>query len=75
MLDEGHETAASTVVDGYLDDVLHMPDDSPWPPLLALCVLGVFAMLLGSHYVIAGCFAGGALLTLGAWQADEPEGA
>jgi cytochrome c oxidase subunit I+III len=69
----GHETPASTVRDGELDEVLEMPSESPWPVLLAVCVTVVFVMLLMSHFAIAGTFAALAALTLGAWHWHEPE--
>ncbi len=72
-LEQGHETPASTVRDAYLDEVLELPAESPWPVALALCVLGFFAMLLTAHVVVAGLFAGLGALTLAAWHAREPE--
>jgi cytochrome c oxidase subunit I+III len=72
VLDEGHETAASTVRDAWLDDILEMPSESPWPIVLAACVTGVFAMLLVSHYAIAGLFAALAALSLVGWHSREP---
>jgi heme/copper-type cytochrome/quinol oxidase subunit 1 len=73
VLDEGHETPASTVRDGYLDEILDMPSESPWPITLAVCVLMVFVMLLTAHYVIAGVMGGLALLALTGWHSVEPE--
>jgi cytochrome c oxidase subunit I+III len=73
VLEQGHETPASTVRDAYLDEVLELPAESPWPVALALCVLGFFAMLLTAHVVVAGLFAGLGALTLAAWHAREPE--
>ena len=72
-LEQGHETPASTVRDAYLDEVLELPAESPWPVALALCVLGFFPMLLTAHVVVAGLFAGLGALTLAAWHAREPE--
>ena len=73
VLEEGHETPASTVRDGYLDEVLDMPSESPWPITLAVCVLMVFVMLLTAHYLIAGVMGGLALLALAGWHSVEPE--
>ncbi len=56
VLDHGHETAAITVVDGEWDEILEMPSSSPWPPLVALALAGVFTMIL------LGAVAGGRLL-------------
>jgi cytochrome c oxidase subunit I len=73
VLEEGHETPASTVRDGYFDDVLEMPPESPWPITIALAMTLVFAMLLTMHYVVAGIFGILALLGVAGWHAREPE--
>jgi cytochrome c oxidase subunit 1/cytochrome c oxidase subunit I+III len=73
VLEAGHLTPASTVLDADYDETLSMPSSSPWPITLAAAVAGVFAMLLLGHYVTAGVFGGLALLALGAWHGDEPE--
>jgi cytochrome c oxidase subunit I len=72
VLEEGHETPASTVRDGYLDEVLEMPSESWWPLTLGLLVTVVFAMLLLGHFVVAGIFGGLAVLALGGWHLQEP---
>ena len=46
VLESGHETPASTVRDGVLDEVLEMPSESGWPILLASALSIVFIMLL-----------------------------
>jgi cytochrome c oxidase subunit I+III len=71
-LEEGHETPASTVRDGYLDEILDMPSESPWPFVLALCLALVFVFLLSAHPVWAAVFLGGAIAALGAWHWKEP---
>jgi hypothetical protein len=73
VLEEGHETTASTVRDGYLDEVLSMPPESPWPIVVAACIALMFVMLLVSHFVVACVFGGLALLALAAWHRREPE--
>jgi cytochrome c oxidase subunit I+III len=73
VLEEGHETPASTVRDARLEEVLEMPSESPWPIVLALLVAVAFVMLLAGHGVVAGLFFGLAALTLGAWHVQEPE--
>jgi heme/copper-type cytochrome/quinol oxidase subunit 1 len=73
VLEHGHETTASTVRDGYLDEVLSMPPESPWPVVVGACVALLFASLLLSHYVVAWIFAGLALAALAAWHLKEPE--
>src|SRR5439155_27010881 len=52
-LEHDHETVATTVRDGYLDDVLEMPSESHWPITLAFAVTVLFVMLLTSHFVAA----------------------
>ncbi len=71
-LDHGHETVATTVRDGRLDEVLTMPTESGWPIVLAFAVTVLFIMLLTSHVVVAGIFAGIAGLVLVAWHVHEP---
>jgi cytochrome c oxidase subunit I len=75
VLEEGHETPASTVRDGYLDEVLSMPPESPWPVVLAACVALLFTALLLSHFLLACVFGGLAIAALAAWHWREPEDA
>jgi cytochrome c oxidase subunit I+III len=73
VLDDGHETPASTVVDAKADEVLRMPAESPWPIVVAVfAALGFAALLLG-HYAVAGIFALALLVPLAAWHAAEPD--
>ena len=71
-LEQNHETQATTVRDGYLDKILEMPAESPWPIVLAAAVTVVFVMLLTTHFVVAGVFVGIAALVLAEWHAGEP---
>jgi len=73
VLDQGHETPASTVVDAVPDEVLEMPGESPWPLAVAVCTGLLFIMLLTHHYAVAGVFAGFALLCVAAWHTKEPQ--
>jgi cytochrome c oxidase subunit I+III len=73
VLDQGHETPASTVVDAVPDEVLEMPGESPWPLAVAVCTGLLFIMLLTHHYAVAGVFAGFALLCVAAWHSKEPQ--
>jgi cytochrome c oxidase subunit 1/cytochrome c oxidase subunit I+III len=75
VLEHGHETPASTVLDARGDEILHMPSETPWPILLAAALAGIFTMLLAGHWVIALVFAGLAATALGAWHWKEPEAA
>jgi heme/copper-type cytochrome/quinol oxidase subunit 1 len=72
-LEEGHETPATTVKDGVFDEILQMPSESWAPVVLAFWVAVMFTMLLTSHFVAAGLFAGLALATLAAWHSREPQ--
>jgi len=71
-LEEGHETPASTAVDAEWEEILEMPSHSAWPPLLALCLAGVFTMVLIEQWLAAGVFVLLAAAALGAWHAKEP---
>jgi len=73
VLDRGHETPATTVLDAEWDETLRMPSDSPWPILLAAATAVVFTMLLLGHVVTAAVFTGVAALVLAAWHWNEPE--
>jgi hypothetical protein len=68
LLELGHETPASTVQDARLDEILSMPSHSMWPPMSALMLTGIFAMLLLQHYWIAVGFLVAGALTLIGWH-------
>jgi cytochrome c oxidase subunit 1/cytochrome c oxidase subunit I+III len=71
VLERGHETPASTVQDADWDEILAMPPHSVWPPVVALMLTGMFAMLLLRHFTIAAGFLVVAGLALVAWHAPE----
>ena len=73
VLDQGHETQASSVVDAYFDEVLDMPSESWSPLLLAVAVSGIFTMLLLAHWVVAAIFGGLALVVVAGWHSVEPQ--
>ncbi len=73
VLERGHETSAGTVVDGDWDEVLAMPSSSPWPPLLALALAGIFSMVLLKLWLGAAFFAVLVGLVLFAWHGKEPQ--
>jgi hypothetical protein len=73
VLEEGHETPATTVLDAEWDEILEMPSESWAPITLALALAATFTMLLLQHYVTAAAFAGIALLVLGSWHWKEPQ--
>jgi cytochrome c oxidase subunit I+III len=72
-LERGHETPASTVQDAHFDEVLEMPSHSPWPPLVALCLAGVFFALLLGHGIWAAVFGAALLGSIMGWHSTEPQ--
>src|SRR5437763_16237780 len=54
VLERGHEQPAVTPVDARFDEVVQMPHESPWPPVLALALSLVFLMLVIGRYGVAG---------------------
>jgi cytochrome c oxidase subunit 1/cytochrome c oxidase subunit I+III len=72
VLDEGHEQVEVTPVDGRFSEIVEMPHESPWPPLLGLTLSLVFVMLLVEHYAVAGIMAILCALTLFGWHSKEP---
>jgi cytochrome c oxidase subunit I len=73
VLERGHETPASTAVDADWDEVLTMPSESVWPPVLALGLSGIFAFLLLKLWIVAGIFLVLCLCVLAAWHGKEPQ--
>src|SRR5436190_1340312 len=73
VLEGGHETPASTVLDANLDEVLDMPSDSPWPVVSALMITGIFAMILTGHLIAMCIFLALFALSIGAWNGVEPQ--
>jgi cytochrome c oxidase subunit 1/cytochrome c oxidase subunit I+III len=53
ILDEGHATVGTSVLDGDTEEVLQMPGESPWPLTTALGLLVMFSALLVSHLGVA----------------------
>jgi cytochrome c oxidase subunit I+III len=72
VLETGHETPASSVVDAEWDEILEMPSSSPWPPLVALAMSGIFAFVLLKIWVAAAIFVVFTAATLVAWHWGEP---
>jgi heme/copper-type cytochrome/quinol oxidase subunit 1 len=73
MLDKGHQQVESQGVDGVAGEIVEMPHESPWPPLLALTLAGVFSMLVLGKFELAGIVALLTLLTLIGWHSKEPQ--
>src|SRR6266550_1464701 len=57
LLDHGHEQVEVTPVDAYFTEVVDMPHESPWPPVLALTLTLVFVALVIHHYGVAAIMA------------------
>jgi len=73
VLEQGHETAASSAVDAEWDEILDMPSNSAWPPLVALAMTGVFAMVLLQQWFAAAIFVAVLLCTVAGFHLKEPE--
>jgi len=73
LLNLGHETPATTAEDARLDEILTMPSHSPWPPLTALALTGMFVMLVMAHYWIAAGFLALVGLTVLGWHQNEEQ--
>jgi len=73
VLERGHETPTSTVVDARFDEIIDMPSESWLPILTAAALTPIFVFLLLGHWVTAGAFGGVVLLVLFAWQLREPQ--
>ncbi|MGN6217647.1 MAG: cytochrome c oxidase subunit I [Solirubrobacterales bacterium] len=72
-LEGHHETPASTAVDAEWDEILEMPSHSAWPPLLALAMAAVFAMILLQQWLAAAIFVAVLALTIAGFHLKEPE--
>jgi cytochrome c oxidase subunit I+III len=72
-LERGHETPASTAVDAEWDEILEMPSHSGWPPLVALAMSGVFAMVLLQQWLGAAIFTAILAVTVAGFHLKEPE--
>src|SRR5436190_1792005 len=72
VLEQGHETPASTAVDAEWDEILDMPSSSPWPLVLAVAISGIFAFVLLEQWIAAAVFVVATLVVLAAWHGKEP---
>jgi cytochrome c oxidase subunit I+III len=72
VLDDGHETPATTMLDADVDRVLTMPSESPWPLLLSLALTVFFTLFLVGHFVFAAISTVLILASLLGWHATEP---
>jgi cytochrome c oxidase subunit I+III len=71
VLDRGHVTPATTVVDAEWDEALDMPSDSPWPIAVAAALALVFMYLLTGHWTTALVFLAVAAAAVVAWHHRE----
>jgi cytochrome c oxidase subunit 3 len=71
VLDRGHVTPATTVVDANWDEALDMPSDSPWPLAAAAGLALVFTFLLTGHWTTALVFLGAVAAATVAWHRRE----
>jgi cytochrome c oxidase subunit I+III len=72
VLERGHETPATTVLDAEADEIVAMPAESWSPIAVAGLTSVVFVMLLLGHWVTALVALGVAALALFGWLAKEP---
>jgi cytochrome c oxidase subunit I+III len=72
VLDSGHLTPATTVLDADMDEVLDMPSESFAPFLTGLALFLVFMMLLTGHLVALWVALGLLAASVVAWHAKEP---
>ncbi|TMK42350.1 MAG: cytochrome c oxidase subunit I [Actinobacteria bacterium] len=73
VLEEGHETPTTSVLDADWDEVLDMPSESPWPLAVAAALTAVFVMLLTKQVIVAATFAAVGALVVARWHAQEPQ--
>ncbi|HZR94591.1 MAG TPA: cbb3-type cytochrome c oxidase subunit I [Gaiellaceae bacterium] len=73
VLEEGHEQVAVSPVDGVFSEIVQMPHDSPWPPLLALTLGLVFTCLVLEKFAAAGLVSITCALVLLGWHSQEPQ--
>jgi cytochrome c oxidase subunit 1/cytochrome c oxidase subunit I+III len=72
-LEQGHETASTSVVDAEWDEILEMPSRSWWPPVVAVALSGVFAFILLQRWLAAGIFLLLTFAAIGGWHWKEPQ--
>ena len=73
VLDDGHQTPATTALDADVDRVLTMPTESPWPFFLALALTLFFTLFLVGHYIAAAISTALIAGALVGWHAREPQ--
>jgi hypothetical protein len=58
-----------------MDEILAMPEESPWPVTLAFVATLGTAFVLANHLILAAATAALAAAVLVAWHSGEPEAA
>jgi hypothetical protein len=58
-----------------MDEILAMPEESPWPVTLAFVATLGTAFVLANHLILAAAMAALAAAVLVAWHSAEPEAA
>jgi heme/copper-type cytochrome/quinol oxidase subunit 1 len=71
VLDDGHQTLGTTVLEGEPDDILDMPTESMVPIALAAAIALIFFGLLGELWLLAGAGAALSLCALAWWHKPE----
>ena len=75
VLEGGHLTPGTTPVDGHMDEILAMPEESPWPVTLAFVATLGTAFVIANHLIFAIAMVALAAVVLVAWHSGEPEAA
>ena len=75
VLERGHLTPGTTPVDAHMDEILAMPEESPWPITLAFVATLGTAFLIANHLILAIAMAALVAVVLVAWHSGEPEAA
>jgi heme/copper-type cytochrome/quinol oxidase subunit 1 len=75
VLEGGHLTPGTTPIDGHMDEILAMPEESPWPITLAFVATLGTAFVLANHLIMAAAMAALVAAVLVAWHSGEPEAA
>jgi cytochrome c oxidase subunit I len=73
VLEAGHETPATTVLDADVDRILEMPSESSSPFFLAGALALFFVLFLTEHYVAAAISSVLIVGALAAWHETEPQ--
>jgi hypothetical protein len=73
VLDAEHETLESTTLEGEPQEVLHMPESSIFPLLLALSLAAVFTGVLIEVYLVSIVGVAAAIAVVAGWHRPKPE--